>query len=112
MPHYIFEARIRKRVDGPVCGIDEVGRGPLAGPVVAAAVILPEKLPRSLRYVIADSKKLPREKREQYAERLVESARFGIGAASVAEIDRHKILRASFIAMARALKALSALGPA
>jgi ribonuclease HII len=102
--------RLEKECGGVVCGIDEVGRAPLAGPVLAAAVILPPHLPRVLRYGIDDSKIVPRERREEYAERLFEIAKIGIGAASVAEIDTRNILRATFLAMARALKALAALG--
>ncbi|HEX4111655.1 MAG TPA: ribonuclease HII [Stellaceae bacterium] len=105
MPSFRFE----RALEGAVCGVDEVGRAPLAGPVLAAAVILPAKLPRLLRYGIDDSKIVPREKREEYAERLFEIAQIGIGAASVAEIDTINILRATFLAMARAVKALSAV---
>ena len=61
MPHYIFEARILKTGIGPVCGVDEAGRGPLAGPVVAAAVILDKKrIPKGLD----DSKKMTADARE------------------------------------------------
>ena len=108
MPTFRFE----KECGGVVCGIDEVGRAPLAGPVLAAAVILPSHLPRSLMRGIDDSKVVPREKREEFAARIIEIARIGVGAASVAEIDRINILRATFLAMARAVKALSALGEA
>jgi ribonuclease HII len=90
----------------PVCGIDEVGRGPWAGPVVAAAVILDTTaLPEGLD----DSKRLSPAKREVIHDALIARARFGIGIASVAEIDEINILRASFLAMRRAL---DALGPA
>jgi ribonuclease HII len=106
MPNFRFE----KECQGVVCGIDEVGRAPLAGPVVAAAVILPAHLPRVLRYGIDDSKIVPRPKREEYAERLFEIAQIGIGAASVYEIDQRNILRATFLAMARAVKALMTVG--
>jgi ribonuclease HII len=105
MPTFRFE----KQCEGVVCGVDEVGRAPLAGPVLAAAVILPAKLPRVLRYGIDDSKVVPRERREEFAERLFEIAQIGIGAASVAEIDAINILRATFLAMTRAVKALSAV---
>ena len=64
MPNFAREAAI----GGLVCGIDEVGRGPLAGPVVAAAVILDrQRMPKSLRQSIDDSKKLTPEEREEYA---------------------------------------------
>jgi ribonuclease HII len=84
-----------------VAGVDEAGRGPLAGPVVAAAVILP----RGLAVEGArDSKLLPRRRREDLANRIVrEAVSFGIGAASVREIERLNILVATRVAMARAL---------
>ncbi|HVA14400.1 MAG TPA: ribonuclease HII [Stellaceae bacterium] len=104
MPDFAIE----KRCAGLVCGVDEAGRGPLAGPVVAAAVILDRKrLPRLLRDCLDDSKKLDREAREEYAAVLRRSAvAIGIGAASVSEIDRINILRATLTAMCRAVAAL------
>jgi ribonuclease HII len=83
---------------GVIAGIDEVGRGPLAGPVIAAAVILPRRLKG-----LADSKLLPPDERDRLATKLRACARIGIGAASVAEIDRLNILRASLLAMRRAV---------
>src|SRR6185437_903206 len=92
---------------GLVCGVDEAGRGPLAGPVVAAAVILERRrLPRALRYGLDDSKKLSPEAREELAALLPGHARIGIGAASVMEIDRRNILQATLAAMCRAVAAL------
>lgn len=92
---------------GLVCGIDEVGRGPLAGPVVAAAVLLDlDHMPRALRRAIDDSKALTAEAREDCASALRGCAVIGIGAASVVEIDRINILRASLLAMRRAVSAL------
>ncbi|HZL59092.1 MAG TPA: ribonuclease HII [Stellaceae bacterium] len=106
MPDFALE----RECGGLVCGIDEAGRGPLAGPVVAAAVILvAASLPRGLRHCIDDSKKLDRAERENYAEQLWRCARIGIGAASVGEIDRINILQASLLAMRRALAALPAV---
>lgn len=103
MPDFSLE----KRIKGVVCGVDEVGRGPLAGPVVAAAVILDRRrLPRVLRQSLDDSKVLSREAREEYAALLRGCARIGLGAASVREIDRHNILRATLLAMCRAVAAL------
>ena len=100
---------LERECDGIVCGIDEAGRGPLAGPVVAAAVIIDStRMPRDLRAHIDDSKKLERAAREDYAARLWSCARVGIGAASVDEIDRLNILQASLLAMRRALAALPA----
>ncbi|MCK6453682.1 MAG: ribonuclease HII [Alphaproteobacteria bacterium] len=89
----------------PVCGIDEAGRGPLAGPVVAAAVVLdPGKpVPRG----IDDSKKLDRATREALAAKIQARAFVGVGQASVAEIDRFNILRASLLAMCRAVEQLT-----
>lgn len=103
MPDFSLEANCT----GPVCGIDEVGRGPLAGPVVVAAVILDRRrLPRALRLGLDDSKKLSPEERAEYAALLRRCAVIGLGAASAAEIDRRNILRATLLAMARAVAAL------
>jgi ribonuclease HII len=103
MPNFAREAAL----GGLVCGIDEVGRGPLAGPVVAAAVILDrQRMPTSLRTGIDDSKKLTPEEREEYAQALRCCATIALGAASVGEIDRINILRASLLAMRRAVAAL------
>ena len=87
-----------------IAGVDEVGRGPLAGPVVAAAVILPRPLEG-----LADSKTLCEEERERLAAQLRAQARIGVGAASVAEIDRINILQASLLAMRRAVLRLGCL---
>jgi ribonuclease HII len=87
-----------------IAGVDEVGRGPLAGPVVAAAVILLRPLEG-----LADSKTLCAEERERLAGLLRVQARIGVGAASVAEIDRINILRASLLAMRRAVLRLGCL---
>lgn len=92
------------RVDGPVCGVDEAGRGPLAGPVYAAAVVLDAARPiRGLR----DSKQLDAQRRETLALRIRERARaWAIASASVEEIDALNILQASLLAMQRAVAAL------
>lgn len=88
---------------GPVAGIDEAGRGPWAGPVVAAAVILdPMHIPQGIR----DSKTLTAGKRAALFNALHDAAMIGIGEASVAEIDRLNILQASMLAMQRAVAAL------
>src|SRR5689334_22151927 len=103
MPDFAFE----RRCAGLVCGIDEAGRGPLAGPVVAAAVILDRRrLPRALREGLDDSKTLAPEAREGFAALLRRTARIGVGAASVREIDSRNILQATFVAMRRAVEAL------
>lgn len=98
-----IEALELQRGRGPVCGIDEAGRGPWAGPVVAAAVILdPAHIPAG----IADSKALEPEDRERLHARLVAVAEFGIGIADVQRIDRDNILNATMWAMAEAVRAL------
>lgn len=87
-----------------ICGIDEAGRGPLAGPVVAAAVIFPQNMKLN---GVTDSKKLSAKKRcELYKIIKEESLAFGIGIASVSEIDRLNILKANFLAMQRAVDLL------
>ncbi|MSQ33811.1 MAG: ribonuclease HII [Dehalococcoidia bacterium] len=91
-----------------IAGVDEVGRGPLAGPVVAAAVILPSRLRGPWVRLIRDSKLLTPRQRCQVAAALRESAvAIGIGAASLEEIERLNILGATLEAMRRALAALS-----
>ena len=88
-----------------VAGVDEAGRGPLAGPVVAAAVILPDDCTLE---GLDDSKKLTAKKREHFHAVLTVRAdiHWGIGQADVAEIDRLNILRATHLAMVRAVEAL------
>ena len=96
-----YEERFWSRGFSSVAGVDEVGRGPLAGPVVAAAVIL---RPGSAIPGAGDSKTLSRKKREALAEEIIRgAASFALGAASVAEIDRLNILKATRLAMNRAL---------
>lgn len=91
--------------DGHVIGVDEAGRGPLAGPVVAAAVLLdPDCIPHG----IDDSKKLSEIDRARLHDMLIGCARIGVGIASVAEIDEINILQASLLAMSRAVDALGA----
>jgi len=103
---------IERGCAGLVCGIDEVGRGPLAGPVVAAAVIIDRpRFSRQLRRTLDDSKILSRSHRERcyralWAGARTGTVRIGVGAASRGEIDRINILRASLVAMARAVAAL------
>jgi ribonuclease HII len=102
MPDLSREIRLGRLV----AGIDEVGRGPLAGPVVAAAVILDrDNLPPELDG-LDDSKTLSAAARQRYALVIRKTARIGIGAASVAEIDRLNILQATMLAMVRATAAL------
>lgn len=92
-----------------MCGIDEVGRGPLAGPVVAAAAILPRKLHPTLERHLNDSKKVPEKRREELFAILQDCARIGVGRAEVAEIDQINILQATFLAMRRAFDAIGAV---
>jgi ribonuclease HII len=105
MPHYIYEARFLKTIPGPIAGVDEAGRGPLAGPVVAAAVILDRKrMPKGLN----DSKQLSADAREALFPRIMERAiAVGVGEASVDEIDLINIRQATHMAMARAVRALN-----
>jgi ribonuclease HII len=105
MPNFRVERNLLKRGIWPVAGIDEAGRGPLAGPVAAAAVILdPRKLPRGLN----DSKLLTPEERERlYEVIMLQALAVAVAFASAAEIDRINIRQATFSAMRRALFALS-----
>ncbi len=103
MPDFTLE----RAAGGVVAGIDEAGRGPWAGPVIAAAVILDAAhLPGSPLEGLDDSKALTKARREVLFAALIGRARIGIGAASAAEIDRYNILEASLRAMARAVNAL------
>lgn len=100
VPTFDFENRCAAT---PVAGIDEAGRGALAGPVVAAAVILdPARLPKG----IDDSKKLNAARREVLFDEIIAVAHVGIGEATCEEIDEINILQASFLAMRRAVAAL------
>ena len=101
MPRFTLE----RRISGPVAGIDEVGRGPLAGPVLAAAVILdPARLPKGLD----DSKAMTEARRDKaFDDIMARALAVGIGQASVEEIDTINILHATMLAMRRAVDALS-----
>src|ERR1700722_7201197 len=102
-PSFRRERAALKRGVFPVAGCDEAGRGPLAGPVVAAAVILdPKRIPRGLN----DSKKLTASEREKLYARICATAEVGIAFGSLARIDRDNILQASLWALARAVAAL------
>ena len=102
-PRFRRERALIKRGVWPVAGCDEAGRGPLAGPVVAAAVILdPERIPRGLN----DSKKLDREQREKLYARVCAVAQVGVAFGSRARIDRDNIRQASLWALKRAVLAL------
>ena len=100
MPDFSFE----NQHPAPVAGVDEAGRGPWAGPVVAAAVVLDRAaVPDGLD----DSKNLTRRRREAAFNSIIESAIVGIGIGTVAEIDRINIARANDLAMERAIAALA-----
>jgi ribonuclease HII len=102
-PTFRRERAALKRGVWPVAGCDEAGRGPLAGPVVAAAVILdPDNVPRGLD----DSKRLTPERREVLYERICARAHVAVALAPPARIDRDNILRASLWALARAVASL------
>ena len=102
-PNFRRERALLKRGIWPVAGCDEAGRGPLAGPVVAAAVILdPDRIPKG----IDDSKRLTAEEREELFDKICATSSFAVAYASPARIDRDNILRASLWALARAVAAL------
>jgi len=102
-PTFRRERRAINRGLWPVAGCDEAGRGPLAGPVVAAAVILdPKRIPRGLN----DSKKLDHEERERLYEKICATAEVALAIGSTTRIDRDNIRQASLWALARAVRAL------
>ena len=103
LPHFRFE----RSFAGIVAGLDEVGRGPLAGPVVAAALIFPAKPPKGLMRDIDDSKKLSAEAREFLDLEIRACATVSLAEASVTEIDNINILQASLLAMRRAVAGLA-----
>jgi ribonuclease HII len=101
-----FEKTAKEQGFSAVCGVDEAGRGPLAGPVCAAAVILPEGL---VIEGLNDSKKLTEKKREALYDVIKEKAlAYSIAFATVEEIEEYNILQATFMAMTRAVEGLSA----
>lgn len=103
MTLFEFDSEFRKN-NGVFCGVDEAGRGPLAGDVYAAAVILPEGI---VIEGINDSKKLSEKKREALYDEIIEKAdAYCVATASVAEIDEFNILGATFFAMKRAVEGL------
>ena len=102
-PDYSEETRLEREGFHSVCGIDEVGRGPLAGPVTAAAVILnPTHIPEGLN----DSKLLSEKQRERLYSLIINSSLVSVFHVSVEDIDRLNILQASLLAMRRAAEAL------
>jgi ribonuclease HII len=108
----LFDEQLRSE-SGAVrlVGVDEAGRGPLAGPVVAAAVVLPERPHVSLKSV-RDSKKLsPAKRTELYAAVRAHALSIGVGWAGPREVDRYNILQATFLSMRRALAKADPPGP-
>ena len=104
MPSFEYEQKHRNEGYSFICGCDEAGRGPLCGPVVAAAVILPEDC---VIEGLNDSKKLTEKKREALFEIIKEKAvAYGIAEATPEEIDEYNILNASMLAMRRAVEML------
>jgi len=107
-PDFTFEDAYQ----GPVCGIDEVGRGPLAGPVVAAAVIIDRaRMPQKILDAINDSKKLSAAKREYLFNHLHEYSYVSLAECDAREIDAINILQASLMAMRKAFEGLRGHGP-
>ena len=102
MPDFSIENEIKAKGFSAVCGVDEAGRGPLAGPVCAAAVILAEEIEG-----LNDSKKLSEKKREELFPVIKEKAlSYSIAFASVEEIEEYNILNATYLAMNRAIEGL------
>jgi ribonuclease HII len=101
--------KLERAAGGRVAGVDEVGRGPLSGPVLAAAVIFPNGVPRKLAAMLDDSKKLTAiQRQEAFAALARSTAEIAVAAASVAEIERLNILHAAMLAMRRAVARLPA----
>jgi len=106
VPHWKHEIEVGIHEGVIVCGVDEVGRGPLAGPVLACAVCLPLDLSKRFLRRLKDSKLIDREEREELAGILRAKVAYSVGQADVEEIDRINILRASHLAMLRAVQGL------
>lgn len=107
MPDLSHEIRLGHGPDFPICGVDEAGRGPLAGPVVAAAVLLPCGPVPDWCTGINDSKQVKPAQRDRMFAAITANAPYGVGIASVEEIDAINILQATFLAMARAVDELA-----
>ncbi|MBE6729018.1 MAG: ribonuclease HII [Ruminococcaceae bacterium] len=104
MPDYSYEKSAKEKGLKSVCGVDEAGRGPLAGPVCAAAVILPDD---AVIEGLDDSKKLSEKKREALYDKIINTAvSYGIAFSDVEEIEEVNILGATYIAMCRAVEKL------
>ena len=100
---------LENQFSGPVCGLDEAGRGPLAGPVVAACVYIPEHVRKESFWAsVNDSKKLSERKRETLYDLIIAHTSYGIAESTVEEIDQINILQASLLAMSRSLDLMKA----
>lgn len=100
---------LESQFSGPVCGLDEAGRGPLAGPVVAACVYIPEDARKESFWArVNDSKKLSEKKRETLYDLIIAHTSYGIAESTVEEIDQINILQASLLAMSRSLDLMKA----
>ena len=105
MPDFSYETQARAKGYKCICGVDEAGRGPLAGPVCAAAVILPQNC---VIEGLNDSKKISEKKREQLYDIIVEKAvAYSIAYGTLEEIEQFNILEATYIAMNRAIDGLT-----
>ncbi len=108
MPDLYHENLVGRETGKIICGVDEVGRGPLAGPVVATAAIMPKSgLPPEIESLIRDSKQLSEKRREFLFPHLTAHCVYAVAEASVEEIDRLNILHASLLAMRRAIEQLA-----
>ncbi len=105
MPDFLIEQNAKKNGYGLICGVDEAGRGPLAGPVCAAAVILPENCEIE---GLNDSKKLTEKKREALFDVIIEKAvAYSVAFGTLEEIEKYNILNATYLAMNRAIEGLN-----
>ena len=105
MPDFTYENKAKSKGFQLVCGVDEAGRGPLAGPVCAAAVILPEDCEIE---GLNDSKKLTEKKREVLYNVIIEKAvAYSVAYGTLEEIEQHNILNATYLAMNRAIEGLN-----
>ena len=106
LPTFQYEDALRARNYARICGVDEAGRGPLAGPVVAGAALLPRDVAAVWQGELNDSKKLKAADRERLSACIREHAQWGIGLCDAREIDEINIRRASWLAMRRAVEDL------
>ena len=106
MPNLFHEKKHGRSEGKIICGVDEAGRGPLAGPVTAAAVILPAAVPRAISREVRDSKKMSPQQREELFGPLTEGCIYAVAEATVEEIASLNILWASMLAMKRAIEGL------